>query len=68
MMQNRADAVDAFLVHFLAFPFQMRQLQSLGLRDDHNLRCHPRRVVGRQSAGNLLQMLKSHFQNGTSRA
>ena len=45
---------------FLALPFQMRQGQSLDLHDDHRLRRHPRRIIGQQGAGDLLQMLEPH--------
>ena len=58
-MHNRADTVDAFLC-IPRFPIPDAPVQSLGLSDGHGLRCHPRRVVGRQSAGDLFKMLKSY--------
>ena len=52
---------------FLALPFQMRQcnrstsatITAPRLRRDM-LRRHPRRIIGRQGAGDLLQMLEPH--------
>jgi len=34
--------------------------QSVYLGDDHNLRRHAREIAGRQRAGDLLKVLKSH--------
>jgi hypothetical protein len=35
-------------------------VQRLDLRDDHRLRRHPRRLINRQGAGDLLEVLKPH--------
>jgi hypothetical protein len=35
-------------------------MQPLDLRDDHRLGRHPRRIIGRQGAGDLLQVLSPH--------
>ena len=35
-------------------------MQSLDFRDDHSLGRHTRRIAGRQRAGDLSEMLKSH--------
>ena len=44
----------------LALPFHNRQLQPFDLLDDHRLRRHPRRIIGRQTAGCLLEVLQAH--------
>ena len=58
-MHHFADTADADLgVLGLAVP--QPPAQALDLLDDHRLRRHPRRVIGGQSAGYLLQVLQPH--------
>ena len=42
------------------FTIPQPPVQALDFPDDHCLRRRPRRIVARQSAGDLLQVLKSH--------
>jgi hypothetical protein len=59
MMHHRADAIDADLgVLGLAVP--QPPVQPFNLLDDYRLRGHPRRIIGRQAVGCLLQVLESH--------
>jgi hypothetical protein len=46
-------------VHF-RFPIPDPPVQSLDFRGDHSLGRHTRRIAGRQRAGDLPEMLKSH--------
>jgi hypothetical protein len=44
----------------LGFAIPQPPVQTLNLRDDHRLRFGPRRVIARETAGDLLQVLQSH--------
>ena len=59
MMHDRVDAIDAD-PGIGGFAVPQPPVQVLKLPDDHCLRRPPRRIVARQSAGDLLQVLKSH--------
>src|SRR5260370_20541499 len=58
-MHDHADTIDADL-GILGFAIPQPPVQPLNFLDDHRLRHHPRRIIGRQAAGDLLQVLKSH--------
>lgn len=58
-MHDHADTIDADL-GILGFAIPQPPAQPLNFLDDHRLRHHPRRIIGRQAAGDLLQVLKSH--------
>ena len=59
MMHDRVDAIDAD-PGIGGFTVPQPPVQALNFPDDHCLRRLPRRIVARQSAGDLLQVLKSH--------
>ena len=44
----------------LVLPFRNRQWLPLHLLDDHSLRRDPRRIISRQGAGCLLEVLEPH--------
>jgi hypothetical protein len=54
---SNANAVDAFPGIF-GFAIPDAPVQPLDLRGDHRLRRHPRRMISRQGAGDLLEVLK----------
>jgi hypothetical protein len=57
MLHDRADPIDAgSRVLVLAIP--QPPAQPLNLLDDYRLRRHPCRIIGRQAAGDLLQVLE----------
>src|SRR3954447_8082865 len=60
---DRADAIDADL-RVLGLAVPDAPAQSLDLRDDHRLRRPSRRVLVRQHAGDLLQVLQPHGARG----
>ena len=57
MMHHRTNAIDADL-RVLGFAIPQPPVQPLHLLDDHRLRRHPRRIIGRQAAGCLLEVLE----------
>ena len=59
MMHDRADTIDADL-SILGFAIPQPPVQPFDLLDDHRLRRHPRRMISRQGAGDLLEVLKPH--------
>src|SRR5271168_4293349 len=59
MMHHRTNAIDADL-RVLGFAIPQPPVQPLHLLDDHSLRRHPRRIIYRQAAGCLLEVLESH--------
>ena len=59
MMHDRVDAIEAD-PGIGGFAVPQPPVQALNLPDDYCLRRLPRRIVARQSAGDLLQVLKSH--------
>ena len=59
MMHHCADTTDADL-SILGFAIPQPPVQALDLRDNHRLRRHPCRVIRRQTAGCLLQVLQPH--------
>jgi hypothetical protein len=59
MMHDHVDAIDAD-PGVGGFTVPQPPMQALNFSDDHCLRRLPRRIVARQSAGDLLQVLKSH--------
>ncbi len=58
-MHDLADALDADL-GILGLAVPQTPAQPVGFRDDHRLRLLPRRRIGRQGAGGLLQVLQPH--------
>src|SRR5690242_19021663 len=58
-MHDLPDAVDA-APGILGLAVPNPPAQPLDLRDDHGLRLHPIRLVGRQSDGRLLRVLEPH--------
>ena len=56
MMHDRADTIDAGS-GILGFAIPQPPVQPLDLGDDHRLRRHPCRIIGRQAAGDLLEVL-----------
>ena len=59
MMLHRTNAIDADLC-ILGFAIPQPPVQPLHLLNDDRLRRHPHRIIGRQSIGCLLEVLKSH--------
>jgi hypothetical protein len=55
MMHDRADTIDADL-SILGFAIPQPPVQPASVLDDHRLRRHPRRIIGRQAAADLLQV------------
>jgi hypothetical protein len=59
MRHDRANTVDAFPGIF-GFAVPDAPVQPLDFRDDHRLCRHSRRMISRQRAGDLLEVLKPH--------
>jgi hypothetical protein len=59
MVHHRTNAIDADL-RVLGFAIPQPPVQPLHLLDDHRLRRHPCRIIGRQAAGCLLEVLEPH--------
>jgi hypothetical protein len=56
---HRVDAIDAD-PRIGGFTIPQSPAQALNFPDNHRLRRRPRRIVARQSVGDLPQVLKSH--------
>jgi hypothetical protein len=59
MMHHRADALDAD-VSVLGFAVPQPPVQTVNLRDDHRFRRRSFRIIRRQAAGDLRQVLQPH--------
>jgi hypothetical protein len=59
MVRHRADAIDADL-GILGLAVSQPPVQPFDFLDDHRPCRGPFRVIGRQTTGNLLQMLEPH--------
>jgi hypothetical protein len=59
MMRHRTDTIDADLSVF-GFAVPQPPVQTFDFLDNHRLRCHSCRIIGRQTAGCLLQVLQPH--------
>jgi len=67
MMHHRADVIDADL-RVLGFAVPQPPVQTVNLCDDHRLRRRSFRIIRRQAAGDLLEVLQPYADVSGSRA